>query len=80
MTSHRAAFDTYEVIAPRNMYLSDESVMKAIGTSPTIVKVMVKGKIKKIRIKYVFSYAHVASKFALDEQVVAKWVESAFQT
>lgn len=80
MTSRRAASDTYEVIASRNMYLSDDSIMEAIGMGPIIVEVMVKGKIEKIRIKYVFSYGHVASKFALNEQVVVKWVESAIQT
>jgi transposase InsO family protein len=51
MTPHRAAFDTYEVIAPRNVHLGDDSVVEAIGLGSIVVEVSVRGRSKRIRIK-----------------------------
>ena len=54
MTSHRVAFDIYEVIFLRNVYLGDDNVIKAIIIGFIVVEVMVKGNIKRISIKDVF--------------------------
>jgi len=51
MTSHRAAFDTYEVIAPRNVHLGDDSVVEAVGMGSIVVEVITRGKMNRIRIK-----------------------------
>lgn len=45
MTLCRAAFNTYEVIASRNVHLGDNDVVKAIGMGSIIVEAIVKGKI-----------------------------------
>ena len=47
MTPHRAAFDTYEVIPPRNVHLGDDSVVNAIGVGSIVVDVIVRGHSKK---------------------------------
>jgi hypothetical protein len=54
MTPHRAAFDMYEVIPTRNVHMGDDSIVEAIGMGSILVKVMVKGRTKRIRIKDVF--------------------------
>ena len=51
MTPHRAAFNTYEVIAPRNVHLGDDSVVEAIGVGSIVVEVLVRGQSRRIRIK-----------------------------
>ena len=50
MTSHRTAFDTYEVISPRNVRLSDGSAAEAIGMGSIVVGVEMRGKATTIRI------------------------------
>ena len=50
MTSHKTAFDTYEVISPRNVRLSDGSVAEAIGMGSIVVGVEARGKATTIRI------------------------------
>ena len=45
MNLHRAAFNTYEVIAPCNVHLGNNSLVKAIEMEFIILKVIVKGKI-----------------------------------
>lgn len=47
-------FDTYEVIAPRNVYVDDDSVVKAIGMGSIVVGAIVRGKINQIGIKDAF--------------------------
>ena len=48
---YRATFDTYEVIAPRNVHLGDTSVVEVIGMSSIFVEAIVKGNINQICIK-----------------------------
>lgn len=84
MTFHRTVFDTYEVIALRNVYLDYDSVVEAIEMISVVVKIMVKERqIKQIHIKdFLFFYflcAHVTNKFSLDEKIVVEWVECEFQ-
>ena len=50
MTSHRLAFDTYEVLTSRSVHLGDDSILEAIGIGSIVVEVMVRDKIDKIRI------------------------------
>jgi hypothetical protein len=50
MTSHRLAFDTYEVLTSRSVHLGDDSILEAIGIGSIVMEVMVRGKINKIRI------------------------------
>lgn len=54
ITSHKAAFSTYEVIATHNVHLDDESVVKAIGIASIVVKAIIRDKINRIRIKDMF--------------------------
>lgn len=46
MIFYMMTFDTYEVIAPRNVYLGVDSVVEAIGMDSIVVKVMVEGIIE----------------------------------
>lgn len=65
MTSHRAVFDTYEVIASRNVYLSDDLFMKTIKINSIVVEVMMKDIIKRIYIKISYicpSYKQICSR------------------
>ena len=50
MTSHRAAFNTYEVIIPRNVHLDDNNVVGAIRMESIIMEAIVKGDINWIHI------------------------------
>jgi hypothetical protein len=49
-----AAFDTYEVIATRNVHLDDESIVKGIRMASIIVEAFMRGKFNQIRIRDVF--------------------------
>ena len=51
MTLHKAAFDTYEVITPRNVHLDDNNVVQAIGMESIVVEAILEGKINQIHIK-----------------------------
>lgn len=51
MTSNRAAFDKYKVIAPRDVHLDGNSVLKAIGMNSIVVEVVTYEKMNRIRIK-----------------------------
>ena len=51
MTSHRAAFDTYEIITPRNVHLGDNGIIQAIGKEFIIAEATFEGKINQIHIK-----------------------------
>lgn len=43
MSSHRAAFHTYEVMFPCNVHLGDNSVAKAIGMGSIVIGVQTRG-------------------------------------
>lgn len=79
MTSNGVAFDTYEVIAPSNVYLNNDNIVQAIGMGSIVNEVLVKGKIKRICIKYVLHMPKFASKFALSKQGFVKHSESEIQ-
>lgn len=44
MTSHKAAFDIYQVIAARNMHLADNNIVEAIIMGFIIMEPIVEGK------------------------------------
>ena len=48
MTSYRAAFNTYEVISLRNVYLDNDNVAKAMGMGFIIVGVETRDKMNRI--------------------------------
>ena len=50
MTPNRHAFDTYESISSRNVFLGDNGMVEALGKGSMLVESHVKGKVKKIRI------------------------------
>lgn len=51
ITSHRTAFDTYEVIASHNVHLGDDSVVEALGIESIVMEVIVRGKINQFKNK-----------------------------
>lgn len=51
MSSHRATFGMCEVIAPRNVYLDDNSVIQAIKMGSIIVEAIVRDIINQICMK-----------------------------
>lgn len=55
MTSHRDTFNTYELIALRNVYLDDNNIDKAIRMESIVVEGIVKCNINQIRMKYTFN-------------------------
>lgn len=50
---NRAAFDTYEVISPRNVRFDDDNMAEGIGMTSIVVGVETKDKMKRIWIKNV---------------------------
>ena len=50
MTPNRQAFDTYETISSRNVFLGDNGMVEALGKGSILVESQVKGKVKKIRV------------------------------
>ena len=60
--SHKAIFDTYEVIAPRIVHLDNDNVVERIGIGCIVVKVMVRNTTQNIHIKNIF----YTSKFLLN--------------
>lgn len=48
------AVDTYEVIAPVNVHLGDDSVIENFEMESIVIEVMMKGETKRIRNKDVF--------------------------
>lgn len=75
MTPYRAAFDTYEVIPPRNVHLGDDSVVQAIGMGCIVVEVLERGRLKKVTMKDVL---HVP-KLQANLLSVSKLVSSGFK-
>ena len=65
MTSHRMTFDIYEVNAPHNVYLGDDSVVEAIGIVFIIVEVLVREKNQENSYEGCLPCAQVACKFAV---------------
>ena len=55
MTLYRATFDTYEITVSCNVYLDDNSIVKAIGMGSIMVETIFKCIINQIHIEYVFS-------------------------
>ena len=55
------AFDTYEVIAPINVHLGDDSVMENFEMGSIVVEVLVEGETKKDLHQRCLSYAQVAN-------------------
>lgn len=51
MTLHRATFDTYEIIAPHNVHLGDDSVVEVIGMESNVVEAIMRNDINRFCIK-----------------------------
>lgn len=64
VTSHKASFDTYEVIAPCDVHLSD-CVVKTIRIGSIVVEVLVRSKIKRIHIKDAYHVSKLQSNLLL---------------
>lgn len=52
--SLRSTFNTYVVIILHNIHLDNDSVVKAIEIEFIVVEVVMRGKINRLHIKYVF--------------------------
>jgi hypothetical protein len=53
IVSHNAAFNIYEVITPRNVYLGENSIFEAIGMGSIVVENIIKNSINQTHIKYI---------------------------
>lgn len=78
MTSNGVAFDTYEVIAPSNVYLNDDNIVQAIGMGSIVNDVLVKGKIKRICIKYVLHMPKLKANLLLVSKVLSNILKVRF--
>jgi hypothetical protein len=78
MTSHRTAFDTYEVISPRNVRLSDGSVAEAIGMGSIVVGVETRGKATTIRITDVLHVPKLQANLLSVSKVLSKGLKVRF--
>ena len=54
ITLHKATFDIYDVIPPRNVHLINNNVVQAIEKGFIVVEAILEGKINQICIKNVF--------------------------
>ena len=50
MTPHRQAFDTYEAISNRHVFLGDNGMVEAVGKGSILVETQVKGQMRRITI------------------------------
>lgn len=48
---HRAAFDIYEAIAPRNIHFVDDIVVKTIGMGSMVLETIMRDKFNRLCIK-----------------------------
>jgi hypothetical protein len=78
MTPHKVAFDMYEVIPTRNVHMGDDNIVEAIGMGSILVEVMMKGQIRRIRIKDVLHVPNLHANL-LSVSNIVKWVQSAIQ-
>lgn len=78
MTLSRAAFDKYEVIAPRNVYLGLDKVIKSIDMRSIIVKNIVRGKINRIPIKDAFHVSKLQANMFLVKELVSNNLKMQF--
>ena len=78
MTSHRAAFYIYEVIAPYNVYLGDNSIIELIGMGSIIVEPLVTSKIKKICIKDAFHVSKLQANLLSGSKVLSNMLKVQF--
>lgn len=78
MTHHRATFDTYGVITPRNMHLGDDSVVEAVGAGLIVIKVPMRGCLKKITIKDALRVPKLQGKLLSISKLVANGVKVQF--
>lgn len=56
MTSHRAVFDTHEVISPRNVRLDDDSMAESIGMGPIVLELKREAKQLEFALRMCFMY------------------------
>lgn len=70
------AFDIYDIIPSRNVYLDDESAMKHIEINFIIVEVVMKHEMIIIFIKKYHQCVQFVRNFSLGEQTFVAWIES----
>ena len=51
MSSRRASFHSYDVIAPKNVILGDDTLLDVVDKGSIMVDIKVKGRVKTITIK-----------------------------
>jgi hypothetical protein len=80
MTSYMIACDIYEIIVQFNVYLGDDSVVKAIKTKSIVTEVLVKDKTTNFRIKDILHVPNLQVSLFLLSKLLVKRIESTSQT
>ena len=80
MTFHKEAFDSYESISHRKVYLGDNGVVEAIGKGSMLVETCVDNKVKRIRIHDVHHVLKLHTNLLLVSKLVARGLNVHFNT
>ena len=78
MTSHKATFDTYELITPCNVHFGDNSVIQTIGIRSIVVEAILEGKNNQICIKDVFHISKLHSNLLSLSKLVSNGLKIQF--
>lgn len=74
----RAAFDTYEVVAPHNVYLDDDNIVEAIGMDIIIFEAIIKDKIKRMHIKSILHVPMLQANLLLGSKLLSNGLKLQF--
>ena len=80
MTFHKEAFDSYESISHRKVYLGDNGVVEAIGKGSMLVETCVDNKVKRIRIHDVLYVPKLHTNLLSVSKLVARGLNVHFNT
>ena len=80
MTSHKQAFDSYESISHRKVYLGGNGVVEAIGKGSMLVETCVDNKVKRIRIHDVLHVPKLHTNLFSVSKLVARGLNVHFNT
>ena len=72
MTLHRVVFNIYQIIAPHNVHLNDDSIVKAIGMGSIIMEAIMKGNMNCIHYKNMIHVSKLDAKLFLVTKIKPK--------
>ena len=78
MTPHRQAFDTYEAISNRHVFLGDNGMVEAVGMGSILVETQVKKQMRRITIHDVLHVPKLHANLLLKSKLASKGLKVHF--